>query len=34
MSNLGMEDFKGRTRLSPPAAYLSTMGNKAKEDSF
>jgi hypothetical protein len=34
MSNPDMEDFKRQTRLSPPAAYLSTMGNKANEDSF
>jgi hypothetical protein len=29
-----MEDYEGRTRLSPPAAYPSTMGHKANEGSL
>jgi hypothetical protein len=31
MSNPNMEDYKGQTGLSPPAAYPSTMGNEENE---
>ena len=31
---MNVEDYEGRTGLSPPAAYPSTMGNEANEDSL
>jgi len=33
-SNPDVCDYKGRTRLSPPAAYPSTVGNEANERSL
>jgi len=34
MSNLDMGDYRGRTWLSPPTAYPSTMGNEANEGNL
>ena len=34
MPNPNVGDYKGRTGLSPPAAYTSTMGNEANEGSL
>ena len=33
-SNPNMGDYKGRTGLSPPAAYPSTVGNEANKGNF
>ena len=34
MSYPDVGDYKGWTGLSPPAAYPTTMGDKANEDNF